>query len=151
MKYCPNCGKEIANDSVFCEYCGTKVTQEQMNRPQASASSSYYMSPKTNMTMEEASKLSVAELNQELANGARFVQFSYTISLVLITFKRYSKVFFIRDNDNMSDVRWKYTLINTFLGWWGIPFGPIYTIWSYVENAKGKDVTNEIIAALNNK
>jgi predicted nucleic acid-binding Zn ribbon protein len=22
---CPNCGKEIANDSVFCEYCGTKV------------------------------------------------------------------------------------------------------------------------------
>ena len=22
---CPNCGKEIANDSVFCEYCGEKV------------------------------------------------------------------------------------------------------------------------------
>ena len=22
---CPNCGKEIANDSLFCEYCGAKV------------------------------------------------------------------------------------------------------------------------------
>jgi hypothetical protein len=22
---CPNCGKEIANDSVFCEFCGAKV------------------------------------------------------------------------------------------------------------------------------
>ena len=22
---CPNCGKEIANDSVFCEYCGTPI------------------------------------------------------------------------------------------------------------------------------
>lgn len=22
---CPNCGKEIANDSVFCEYCGAKM------------------------------------------------------------------------------------------------------------------------------
>lgn len=22
---CPNCGKEIADDSKFCEYCGTKV------------------------------------------------------------------------------------------------------------------------------
>ena len=22
---CPNCGKEIANDSLFCEFCGTKV------------------------------------------------------------------------------------------------------------------------------
>ena len=24
---CPNCGKEIANDSVFCEYCGTRVKE----------------------------------------------------------------------------------------------------------------------------
>ena len=24
---CPNCGKEIANDSNFCEYCGTKLTK----------------------------------------------------------------------------------------------------------------------------
>ena len=22
---CTNCGKEIANDSVFCEYCGTAI------------------------------------------------------------------------------------------------------------------------------
>lgn len=24
---CPNCGKEIVNDSVFCEYCGEKIVQ----------------------------------------------------------------------------------------------------------------------------
>lgn len=24
---CPNCGKEIADDSKFCEFCGTKVKQ----------------------------------------------------------------------------------------------------------------------------
>lgn len=24
---CPNCGKEIANDSQFCEYCGTKLVK----------------------------------------------------------------------------------------------------------------------------
>lgn len=22
---CPNCNREIENDSVFCEYCGTKI------------------------------------------------------------------------------------------------------------------------------
>jgi predicted nucleic acid-binding Zn ribbon protein len=22
---CPKCGKEIANDSVFCEYCGEQI------------------------------------------------------------------------------------------------------------------------------
>lgn len=25
---CPNCGKEIANDSRFCEFCGTKIVQK---------------------------------------------------------------------------------------------------------------------------
>ena len=24
---CPKCGKEIANDSVFCNYCGAKIAQ----------------------------------------------------------------------------------------------------------------------------
>lgn len=26
---CPNCGKEIADDSMFCEFCGTKVKQHE--------------------------------------------------------------------------------------------------------------------------
>ena len=27
----PNCGKEIANDSVFCEFCGTRVQNVVVN------------------------------------------------------------------------------------------------------------------------
>ena len=102
------------------------------------------------MTTEEVSKLTVEELNQYLADGARFVQFSYTISIVIMTFKRYSKVYFIRKGDSISADRFPYTLINLLFGWWGIPFGPIYTIWSLVENIKGKDVTQEIIDRINN-
>lgn len=26
---CKNCGEEVANDSVFCEHCGTRVVEEQ--------------------------------------------------------------------------------------------------------------------------
>ena len=25
---CPNCGKEIANDSNFCEYCGKRIFEK---------------------------------------------------------------------------------------------------------------------------
>ena len=28
---CPNCQKEIQDDSVFCEYCGTRVNQLPVN------------------------------------------------------------------------------------------------------------------------
>ena len=28
MKFCKNCGKEIAEDAIFCDGCGTKVEQE---------------------------------------------------------------------------------------------------------------------------
>jgi len=29
---CPNCGKEITNDSLYCEYCGTKISAKKSNR-----------------------------------------------------------------------------------------------------------------------
>jgi hypothetical protein len=30
---CPHCGKEIANDSVFCEYCGEKIKNLPSSQP----------------------------------------------------------------------------------------------------------------------
>lgn len=33
---CPNCGKEIANDSVSCEYCGERISEEMNVPPKAS-------------------------------------------------------------------------------------------------------------------
>ena len=42
-----------------------------------------------------------------------------------------------------------YTLISLLAGWWGIPWGPIYTITSLVTNLRGgKDVTQHVIASL---
>lgn len=31
--YCKNCGKEIADDSKFCQHCGTAQQQVQVNEP----------------------------------------------------------------------------------------------------------------------
>lgn len=46
----------------------------------------------------------------------------------------------------------KYTLLTFFVGWWGIPWGPIYSIGAFITNFKGgKDVTNEVLAALSNQ
>lgn len=44
-----------------------------------------------------------------------------------------------------------YTLLTLLFGWWGIPWGAIYTIDSiYTNHTGGKDVTKEIINSWNN-
>ena len=81
----------------------------------------------------------------ELARGARFVAYEYCISLLLITFKRGSAIYFIRAGESGLAKGLPYTLISLLFGWWGLPWGPIYTIGSFVTNLQGgKDVTSEV-------
>lgn len=40
-----------------------------------------------------------------------------------------------------------FTMISALFGWWGLPFGPKYTLESIRTNLKGgKDVTDEVMA-----
>jgi hypothetical protein len=66
---------------------------------------------------------------------------------VILTFKRPSNIYFIRAGENAVIKGLPYSLISLFLGWWGIPWGLIYTIKSFIKNfSGGKDVTQEILA-----
>jgi hypothetical protein len=94
--------------------------------------------------------LTGADLKTELQRGGRFVIYQYCISIVLLTFRRPSDFHFVRGGENAVVKGLGYTLITLLLGWWGIPWGPIYTIGSFITNfGGGKDVTQEVIAALN--
>lgn len=90
------------------------------------------------------------QLQAELSRGGRFVIFQYCISALVITFKRNSGIYFIRAGGGAAGKSIKFTLLSLFLGWWGIPWGPIYTVQSLVTNfGGGKDVTPQVMAALN--
>jgi len=93
--------------------------------------------------------MAVSELKDELARGGRFVVFEYCISIVVMTFKRSSAIYFIRAGQNSLKHSAGFTLLSLVARWWGIPWGPIYTIGSVVTNvAGGRDVTQGVIAAL---
>ena len=92
--------------------------------------------------------LSNDEINQELQNGARFVVFEYCISIIVLTFKRGSAVHFIRAGEGTFLKSLGYTLVSLLLGWWGFPWGPIYTISTVSTNLSGgRDVTPQVLAA----
>ena len=93
--------------------------------------------------------MSVEELNQEIQRGGKFVIFQYCISILVMTFKRPSEIYFIKGGEGTTGKSIGYTLTSLALGWWGIPWGPIYTIGSLVTNlGGGKDVTNEVVASM---
>jgi hypothetical protein len=93
--------------------------------------------------------LSTGALESEIARGAKFVQFEYCVSAILVSFKRQSDIYFIRTGESTIARRMEYSLMSLALGWWGIPWGPIWTVSTIVANlAGGKNVTPAVLAAL---
>jgi hypothetical protein len=89
------------------------------------------------------------ELDFELQRGAKFVIFQYCISAVVVTFRRPSDIYFLRQGENPVVKGLPFTLLSLVAGWWGIPWGPIYTIQSVYNNSRGgKDVTQAVVNSL---
>lgn len=89
--------------------------------------------------------LSQSEIDFELQRGAKFVLFQYCVSVVVLTFKRPSDIYFVRSDENAAVKSLPFTLLSLVAGWWGIPWGPIYTIQSVYNNlGGGKDVTQQV-------
>src|SRR5215469_7305916 len=85
------------------------------------------------------------QVQHELSKGGKFVVFPYAVSLVFISFKRSSGIYFVTADRPFTGVRLGYSLLTLIAGWWGIPWGPIFTIQSLWTNLSGgRDVTAQI-------
>ena len=83
------------------------------------------------------SELSPQELTFEIQRGGRIVVYQYCISLLVITFRRNSPAQFIRAGENATVKGLPYTLLTFVLGWWGFPWGFIYTPQVLYKNLNG--------------
>jgi hypothetical protein len=101
------------------------------------------------MAIKGIQGMSNEQIDLELNKGGKFVIFEYTISILIMTFKRPSDIHFVKYGESAFGKALPYILITLFFGWWGIPWGPIYSIGSLVTNlGGGKDVTNEVIGSV---
>ena len=90
------------------------------------------------------------QINLELLKGGKFVIFSYCFSIIIMTFRRSSDIYFIKQGESTVSKSIGYTLLTLVVGWWGIPWGPIYSIGALFTNLSGgKDITQEILNAGN--
>jgi hypothetical protein len=101
------------------------------------------------MQINGLENISPQQLSQEVMRGGKFVIFEYCISLLIITFKRPSSIYFIRAGEGTLGKSIGFTILSLILGWWGFPWGLIYTIAALITNfGGGKDVTLEVMNAL---
>lgn len=89
--------------------------------------------------------MSLDQLGEELDRGGRFVLYTWTISIIVMTFKRPTDIMFVRSGESRFLKGLPYTLTSAVVGWWGIPWGPIYTLGSIFGNIRGKDLTQEVL------
>lgn len=100
------------------------------------------------MEIKGAEAMSPSELAAELARGGRVVEFSWCVSLVVITFRRSSAVL-VRAGESALGAGLPYTLLSLVAGWWGFPFGLIFTPLAVIQNlAGGTDRTEQVRASL---
>ena len=93
--------------------------------------------------------VSGVELAVELQKGGKFVIYRYCISILILTFYNTSNTYFVRADESRVMPGLIFSLLSLFLGWWGIPWGPIRTVQSLIINFQGgKDVTAEVVTAI---
>ena len=101
------------------------------------------------MKIHGAEAMSSEQLRFEIQRGAKIVCYQYCVSILVLTFRRSSGAYFIPAGESAVSKGLPWTLLSLVMGWWGIPWGPIFTIQSLVVNFQGgKDLTKDISAAI---
>lgn len=76
----------------------------------------------------------------------RATSFLYTISLLVVTFRRGAGGVYCGSCRKKEGLKW--TLLSSVMGWWGFPWGPIYTLQAIGRNSGGGYQDPEINAHL---
>lgn len=89
------------------------------------------------------------QLRHEVGRGGRFVIFQYVVSILVMTFRRPTDIYFVRGGASAAVKGLPWTALSLLVGWWGFPWGFIYTPMAVFKNLRGgTDVTASVLASL---
>ena len=78
-----------------------------------------------------------AKYNGVRINGdTELTRFELAVSIVILSFKIPSR-YYIAGRDNVGFTKIAYTTASLLFGWWGIPWGPVYTVQAVTKNVSG--------------
>lgn len=97
------------------------------------------------MHIRGAEHLTPAQLQAALQTGSRVVYFEYCLSFLLATWRGYSGLFLLEPGTRGWLRGLPYTLLTLLFGWWGLPWGVVYSLKALATNLSGgRDVTAQV-------
>jgi hypothetical protein len=143
---CPICGLTNPKSALRCD-CGYDFASRSIKTS--------YLDRRSTAPEPTSPTLDPALLRHWLAEvqqGSRLVVFEYCVSFLVITLRRRSEPQIIRSGEDAAARGWRYSRISLLCGWWGIPWGPIWTIGSLMTNLRGgRDVTEALLGVSPNR
>lgn len=96
--------------------------------------------------IEGIENMTYKDLVKDIEKGGKFIYFSYAISLILFSGKDNSNIFYLPSGELPISKGFPYLILSLLLGWWGIPWGPIYTLQCIWISFTGNDVTGDVMS-----
>ena len=93
--------------------------------------------------------MTVGQLEDDILQGGKFILFMWNFSVVVMSFRRNSPLTYVRAGEWVGPKALLWSLPSFLIGWWGIPWGIIFTIMSLHRNSMGgQDVTAVALQSL---
>ena len=93
--------------------------------------------------------MTVQQVQDAVARGGRFVIYQYCFSIIVMTFRRGSDIHFVPPGKSAAAKGAQYIATSLVAGWWGIPWGPIWTLTTVFKNlGGGVDVTRQVLSQI---
>jgi hypothetical protein len=80
---------------------------------------------------------SAEEIREEVERGARLVAYVYCVSFLVVTFKRATRPYLIKGGHSRLGPGLPWALLTLLFGWWGFPWGLIYTPMALWQTLRG--------------
>lgn len=94
-------------------------------------------------------EMTFGELHDEISRGGKFVAYDYCISALILSFRRSSGIYYFHPGENSVVKGLPWVALTFVFGWWGLPWGLIWTPIALVHNlAGGRDVTARVLQSL---
>ncbi|MCF7789282.1 MAG: hypothetical protein K9N47_24385 [Prosthecobacter sp.] len=93
--------------------------------------------------------MSIQQIEDDVLRGGRFRIFRYNFSVIVMSFQRGTEMRYFRAGQGTGAHAWPWTLLSMVVGWWGFPWGILFTFQTIYTNCMGgKDVTPELLGAI---